>query len=185
MQENIQVGSKPGSLGPQKQEDGVGAFHIQTPMSGVLVLNWQYHPLPSGDDGSAGRDPVKSEWLAAPPVAFQKGLAQTSTQFSGLLAAIERQVTSSGIASFTETLRAGRPYTLGVTSAVVGEGKTTVAMHLAMNAARNTFQRVCLIDLSLGEDTICQRLGAVTSGIGIIGLLEEPDQTFPPMQMKG
>src|SRR5207302_1142733 len=45
-------------------------------------------------------------------------------------------------------------FTLGITSAVPGEGKTTIALHLALHIARNTFNRVCLIDLSLGEDEL-------------------------------
>src|SRR5579884_3413212 len=42
-----------------------------------------------------------------------------------------------------------RCFVVGVTSAVYGEGKTTVAMNLAGIMARNSTQRVALIDCNL------------------------------------
>ncbi len=45
-----------------------------------------------------------------------------------------------------------RPYVLGVTSAVEGEGKTTTALHLAVTMAQNSFKRICLMDFSLDSD---------------------------------
>ena len=62
---------------------------------------------------------------------------------------------------------------VGVTSAILGEGKTTVALHLALSAARATQKRVCLIDLSLGEDDLCRRMGAAPAPGGTVSLLEE------------
>ena len=62
---------------------------------------------------------------------------------------------------------------VGVTSAILGEGKTTVALHLALSAARATQKRVCLVDLSLGEDDLCRRMGAAPAPGGTVSLLEE------------
>ncbi len=62
---------------------------------------------------------------------------------------------------------------IGVTSAILGEGKTTCALHLALSAARSTQKRVCLIDLSLGEDDLCRRMGAAPAPGGSVSLIEE------------
>lgn len=74
-----------------------------------------------------------------------------------------------------------RPVVLGVTSAVAGEGKTTVALHLAMDIARNNFKKVCLIDMSLGEDTLSQRL-EINTGVGLVQVLEGTHQTLPTIE---
>src|ERR1043165_3099640 len=42
-----------------------------------------------------------------------------------------------------------RCFVVGVTSAVYGEGKTTVAMNLAVTMAQNSPDRVALVDLNL------------------------------------
>jgi protein-tyrosine kinase len=61
-----------------------------------------------------------------------------------------------------EGLSQDRPYVLGVTSALEGEGKTTTALHLALAMAQNSFKRICLMDFSLDSDgrgDIGDRLG--------------------------
>lgn len=64
------------------------------------------------------------------------------------------------------------PSVFGITSAISGEGKTTVALHLALAIARNTCLSICLLDLSLGEDTLCRRIGARPAGAGTVDVLE-------------
>jgi protein-tyrosine kinase len=87
-----------------------------------------------------------------------------------------------------------RPFVLGVTSAVPGEGKTTTATHLALTMALNSYKRICLMDFSLSERSygdIAQRLGLYGSSsdfdeahrAGIVDVLEERAQTLPTFQM--
>lgn len=70
----------------------------------------------------------------------------------------------------------------GVTSAVSGEGKTTVAMHLAFSIARNTGKKVCLIDFGMGDNEICHRLGVRTEK-GVIDVLEGRDYVIRTLQL--
>lgn len=74
-----------------------------------------------------------------------------------------------------------RPVVLGVTSSIAGEGKTTVALHLAMDIARNNFKKVCLMDMSLGEDTLSRRLD-IKAGTGIVDVLEGTHHTIPTIE---
>jgi Mrp family chromosome partitioning ATPase len=92
-----------------------------------------------------------------------------------LWAAIERHVTQAASRPdvVTELPISAPPFVLGVTSAVLGEGKTTVAMNLAESASRNTWYRVCLLDLGLDGDEISMRHGIESDGTGAIDLLEE------------
>lgn len=102
---------------------------------------------------------------------------EADAEFLHLWAAIERHFTqtTNHSAIVNELIRSAPPYVLGVTSAVVGEGKTTVAINLAESAARNTWFRVCLVDLGLDGDEISLRHGVVSSGTGIVNLLEDCD----------
>lgn len=70
----------------------------------------------------------------------------------------------------------------GVTSALPGEGKTTVAMHLAFSIARNTGKKVCLIDLSMGDNEVCQRMGVRTEK-GVVDILEGRDYVIRTLQL--
>jgi Mrp family chromosome partitioning ATPase len=73
---------------------------------------------------------------------------------------------------------ATRSCVIGVTSAVAGEGKTTAALHIANAVAQNSYKRVCLIDLSFGDDTVARRLGLSsdeTAGGGLTELIESSD----------
>lgn len=64
-----------------------------------------------------------------------------------------------------------RCFVVGVTSAVYGEGKTTVAMNLAGTIAQNSTQRVALIDCNLRNWDLQTRLGLPPCA-GIVDILE-------------
>lgn len=112
---------------------------------------------------------------------------KTPAEFSHLYASLERQIAGVGDVTLIsgETLGAERPYVLGITSAVLGEGKTTVALHLAMTIARDTFKRVCLIDMSLGKGDLGARLGVPSRGEGVVPVLEDTDNVVPTLQLAG
>ena len=183
------------SLNSTEAEIRKGVFRTHVEVSDVLAANWPHTRSPQIDSPHSVRVGVQetetqktetSETLPAPRVASQRAVANATTEFSSLCAAIERQVaTSCDSESIMRLLATGYTYTLGITSAVVGEGKTMVAIHLAMQAARNSAYRVCLIDLSLGEDEICQRMGVTSNGTGIVSILEQTTQTFPTLQFDG
>jgi len=101
--------------------------------------------------------------------------ANTAPEYMHLWAAIERHFshTTSQSSVLNELIATTPPFVLGITSAVVGEGKTTVAMNLAESAARNTWYRVCLVDLGLDGDEISLRHGIESDGTGVVGLLED------------
>ncbi len=103
-----------------------------------------------------------------------------------------------------EGLSQDRPYVLGVTSSVQGEGKTTAALHLAVAMAKNSFKRICLMDFSLDSDglgDVGDRLGlypkdateydsedgsaegARPQPCGIIDILEERGTALSSFQM--
>ncbi len=100
-----------------------------------------------------------------------------------------------------EGLSQDRPYVLGVSSAVAGEGKTTTAMHLALAMAKNSYKRICLMDFSFPDDNVCDlghRLNLYPNGngsapaddsplaleaAGIVDVLEETTRTVPTFQM--
>ncbi len=135
-------------------------------------------PAPSGP----GDAPVSP----APPAAALR-VEKTPGEFSHLYAALERQIAGVGDVTLLsgETLGSDRPFVLGVTSALVGEGKTTVALHLAMTIARDTYKRVCLIDLSLGKGDLAARLGVPPRGEGVIPVLEDDSHVVPTLQVPG
>ena len=122
---------------------------------------------------------------AAPAINLQ--IEKTPPEFSHLYAALERQIAGVGDVTLLsgETLGADRPYVLGVKSALVGEGKTTVALHLAMTIARDTYKRVCLIDLSLGKGDLAARLGVPQRGEGVVPVLEDDSHVVPTLQLAG
>ena len=126
-----------------------------------------------------------SAYPAAPTINLQ--IEKTPAEFSHLYAALERQIAGVGDVTLLsgETLGADRPYVLGITSALVGEGKTTVALHLAMTIARDTYKRVCLIDLSLGKGELAARLGVPQRGEGVIPVLEDDSHVVPTLQLAG
>ncbi|MBC8140132.1 MAG: CpsD/CapB family tyrosine-protein kinase [Armatimonadetes bacterium] len=75
---------------------------------------------------------------------------------------------------------------IGVTSAVPGEGKTTTALHIALALAHNSYRNVCLIDLGLGQDVLCHRLGIATPVHGAVDVLEwdgDSEPNFLPLPL--
>jgi Mrp family chromosome partitioning ATPase len=121
------------------------------------------------------------------PPAINLHVEKTPVEFSHLYAALERQIAGVGDVTLLsgETLGSDRPYVLGITSALLGEGKTTVALHLALTIARDTYKRVCLIDLSLGKGDLAARLGVPQRGEGVVPVLEDNNHTVPTLQIAG
>ena len=138
--------------------------------------------FPSAMPSEASEEPS----YPAPPVINLR-VEKTPVEFSHLYAALERQIAGVGDVTLLsgETLGADRPFVLGVTSALLGEGKTTVALHLAMTIARDTYKRVCLIDLSLGQGDLAARLGVPQRGEGVVPVLEDNNHTVPTLQIAG
>src|SRR4029079_9657136 len=64
-----------------------------------------------------------------------------------------------------------RCFVVGVTSAVYGEGKTTVAMNLAGTSAQNSTHRVALVDLNLRNWDLQTRLNLPPCA-GLVDVLE-------------
>ena len=62
-------------------------------------------------------------------------------------------------------------FVVGVTSAVYGEGKTTVAMNLAGTIAQNSSQRVALVDANLRNWDLQTRLNLPPCS-GLVDILE-------------
>ncbi len=112
-------------------------------------------------------------------------IEKTDESFTHLHTAIEYATSNSAIRAEeledASLFQSGRPVVLGITSAIPGEGKTTVALHLAMDIARNNFKRVCLMDMALGEDTLSNRL-AVKTGMGLVSVLEGIHHTIPILE---
>ena len=134
---------------------------------------------------SPGTEQEDAPAHASPAINLR--VEKTPPEFSHLYAALERQIAGVGDVTLLsgETLGSDRPFVLGVTSALVGEGKTTVALHLAMTIARDTYKRVCLIDLSLGKGELAGRLGVPTRGEGVIPVLEDDSHVVPTLQIAG
>jgi Mrp family chromosome partitioning ATPase len=115
---------------------------------------------------------------------LQANNSQTPEVFSHLYASVERQIARASDSPVNPSQRIRSSFVLGVTSAIGGEGKTTVALHLAMSAAHDTFKTVCLIDLSMGEDDLCRRLGVHPSDSGgVVDILEKMDNIVPALPL--
>lgn len=112
-------------------------------------------------------------------------IEKSCDSFTHLHTAIEYAASNAAIRAEeledASLFQSGRPVVLGITSAIAGEGKTTVALHLAMDIARNNFKRVCLMDMALGEDTLSTRL-AVKTGAGLVNVLEGLHHTIPILE---
>ena len=148
--------------------------------------NWQRRTLRPEDAPELNRleaDAALDRTLQLPIVSVR--MEKTPPAFASLYAALERQMALADARPLMGVRRAGReaPYVLGVTSAVPGEGKTTTALHLALTAARNTFKRVCLVDLSMGPGDLARRLGITSAGRGLIGVLEDKETVVPTLQL--
>ena len=112
-------------------------------------------------------------------------IEKSSESFTHLHTAIEYAVGNPNFhtdgLTDSSLFQANRPVVMGVTSAIAGEGKTTVALHLAMDIARNNFKKVCLIDMGLGEDTLSRRL-EINSITGLVNVLEGTDDAPPTIE---
>jgi len=124
---------------------------------------------------------------SAAPSGVSLRVEQTPAEFGHLYAALERQAPGLGevLGAGADALGTTSPYVLGVTSAVGGEGKTTVALHLAMTIARDTFKKVCLLDMSLGGSDLAARLGMPASEEGVVSVLEASGTVVPTLQLTG
>ncbi len=134
-------------------------------------------PGPIGITGAA-----REELLSCSLTALQMGADGSSEEFSQLFATIESNNAVANSAQATSNSRNG--HILGITSALVGEGKTTVALNLAMRAARSTHIKVCLIDMGLNGEGVLKLLGAAAPGCGILDVLEGTSQTFPMWRIR-
>lgn len=123
----------------------------------------------------------------APAPGISRRVEPTPAEFAHLYAALERQAPGLGemLGSANSALGTATSYVLGVTSAARGEGKTTVALHLAMTIARNTFKKVCLLDMSLGGSDLAARLGVPATGEGVVSVLEASGTVVPTVQLAG
>jgi Mrp family chromosome partitioning ATPase len=110
-----------------------------------------------------------------------------------LYAAMERYADGMFPTTTSDTLQAilgsaqapaGTPKVLGISSAVKSEGKTTVAVQLAINVARNTYKKVALVDLSMRPGVLAKDLDLTGKG-GIVPVLEGRDFRIPTLQMEG
>lgn len=96
-------------------------------------------------------------------------------------AALDASIRGSDLAD-TSLFQSGRPVVIGVTSALVGEGKTTVALHLALDIALNNYKKVCLMDLSLGNNVLAERIGVTGGGPGLVDVLEGTHHAVPTLE---
>lgn len=128
-------------------------------------------PYPDGTDNLPARPRIRIE--------------RTHEHFGHLHTAIEYLATPAALRThelMDRSLFEGqKSVVIGVTSAIPGEGKTTIALHLAMSIARNSFKKVCLVDLSLSRNTLSQRLG-VPDGQGVVDVLEGDHHTVPTIE---
>ncbi len=142
--------------------------------------SWQHRTLQTEPQVA---DIAAQDTLQLPVVSIQ--VEQTPAAFATLYAALERQITLLEERTLigARRLSADVPYVLGITSAISGEGKTTTALHLALTAARNTYKKVCLVDLSLGRGDLGARMGLGDVGRGLIGVLEDTETVVPTLKM--
>ena len=141
---------------------------------------WSVTASTDRSTGIVGRE--VAEPFSVPTTAFQQGLESSYPEFSQLFAAIESR--TACIDHKTEGADRRNTHVLGITSALVGEGKTTVALNLAMSTVRSSNRKVCLIDLGLTGESVLQRLGCGSGGSGIIQVLEGESQTFPMLKFR-
>ncbi len=134
--------------------------------------------------GEAG-EPGAPSASSSPGISLR--VEKTPLEFAHLYAALERQAPGLGemLGAGSSALGTASSYVLGVTSAARGEGKTTVALHLAMTIARDTFKKVCLLDMSLGGSDLSARLGMPATGEGVVAVLEASGTVVPTLQLAG
>ena len=104
-----------------------------------------------------------------------------------LHAAVERRLSQLHHSTLDarQAIGARRGRAFGVTSALRGEGKTTIALQLALHAAESTHQNVCLVELGMTGDDLCARLKLDSQGEGVISLLEGSSRTLRRLRVEG
>lgn len=118
------------------------------------------------------KSPVEARSLALAPTNGSRYLSNGSGHVS--LAEARMLAPEEYERLHTEIERASSPsrcFVVGVTSAVYGEGKTTVAMNLASTIAQNSPERVALVDLNLRNRDLQARLNLGPCA-GIVELIE-------------
>ncbi len=90
---------------------------------------------------------------------YRNGRALVPEEYARLHADIERAASPS------------RCFVVGVTSAVYGEGKTTVALNLAGTIAQNSEARIALVDFNLRNWDLQTRLN-IPPAAGLVDVLE-------------
>jgi Mrp family chromosome partitioning ATPase len=111
----------------------------------------------------------------APPTVGTASIATTEPEaaLASLYATLEWHL---GELAASEDAHHANGIVIGVTSAVAGEGKTTVALEIALQASRSSHLKVCVIDFGLGGDDIGARLGWPSTGRGLCDLLDGQDR---------
>jgi non-specific protein-tyrosine kinase len=96
------------------------------------------------------------------------GKNRTSRKADGLEMIRDLQKVWQGIAlDLLSSEEYATPMVLGVTSAVNGEGKTTNSLGLATALAKETDEKVLLVECDLGSESISQHVG-VTASPGVV-----------------
>lgn len=143
-------------------------------------------PVVRRESGRAERVLDLEAWLADTAEAVEVPTERVHPEFAHLYATLERCIARDETAAARSGERNAKVTKLiGITSAVAGEGKTTVALNLAVTIARDTYHRVCLIDLSLNEDELCRRLEIALQGDGVVDLLEGGSGTLARLEVNG
>jgi len=101
-------------------------------------------------------------------------LPSTPPEFVELFASLEQRIAD-----------VDSPTVLGITSAIQGEGKTTVALHLALSIARGSFKRICLLDLGLTGTSVAGLLAVQPNDAGLIAAVEDEGNHLPTLQVSG
>ena len=153
----------------------------------IGTVGWRLCAIAGGDNPMLSLPP-DGETQAAPvrlpdlPPAFLYLYATLESEMTGDRFPAEDDHRSAGEAAPTRALG----YVLGVTSAVHGEGVSTVAVNLARAAAAATFDRVLVVEISLGEPVLAGRLGAEPSpleGAGVVSLIEDAGADVPLLRL--
>ena len=155
------------------------------------VNTLQDDPSLNSSPATSGEGPAANfiQESAAGAESHRLRIEKSNTILTELPEAIETVVSYPGFQ--TEGLinepvfRSKRPIVLGVTSAVPGEGKTTVAFRLAMDIAHNSptdASSVCFMDMSLNEDSLSNRL-EINTGPGLVDVLEGTHHTLATVEI--
>lgn len=151
---------------PGEADAGLPVAEEAAPFADVRTPTGQGQVVPVGED-----DAPLALW-AGVPVRQENCAGEMAMKMVNALEKVAAALSEAPMAACTMPLPDHLPAVVGVTSAVAGEGKTTVALHLASRLARGTYKRVCLIDLSLSENDLAAQLGLPRDQPGIFDLVE-------------